>query len=257
MRLDQIFISYASEDLDRVRPIYVALKDAGYDPWLDKERLLPGENWHVEITKAIGESGFFLACFSRVANNKSGYVQRELRRGLEILEEQPEGRIYVVPVRLEPCDLPSQFRQLQWCDAFQEGGMKQILAAIARGIQERGYVCLSAEVLAGPDAGRGFKIFSPLLSIGRAPGNDICLSDSKVSMLHAKVELRRGGVTFRHLGEKTASVIKGEWGGLKLEQGKRESCPLTDGDLIVLGTTTLRISLKNVDRIEPIVTTDL
>jgi hypothetical protein len=37
---------------------------------------------------------------------KEGYVQREIRRAIEVAEEKPEGTIFIVPVKLEECDVP-------------------------------------------------------------------------------------------------------------------------------------------------------
>lgn len=243
MSASQIFISYAREDQGRVEPIYRSLKQAGYKPWLDREELLPGQDWELEITQAIRQSKFFLACLSRQSLGKTGFVQKELKRALDVLDEQPEGQIYLLPVRLEPCDLPIRFAKLQWCDAFEGEGLEKLLAAIAEGLKQRGLGSLTAEVLEGPGQGQVFRVFSPLISVGRGEGNDIRLDDPRVSGLHAKIESRNGRFLFRHLGEKTFSVVRSEGSALKLEAGKRETCNLNDGDRVLLGGTTLRISL--------------
>jgi hypothetical protein len=41
----RVFLCHASEDEFRVKELYHQLKEAGYDPWLDKEDLLPGQSW--------------------------------------------------------------------------------------------------------------------------------------------------------------------------------------------------------------------
>ena len=75
----RIFLAHASEDKDRVRDLYSKLVDHGFAPWLDEMQLLPGQNWQIEIAKAIRESDIFVACLSRISVRKRGYVQRELR----------------------------------------------------------------------------------------------------------------------------------------------------------------------------------
>src|SRR5580704_14469909 len=48
-----IFISYAKEDRTYAEKLCRALKLAGFDAWLDIEKLLPGQKWRTEIVQAI------------------------------------------------------------------------------------------------------------------------------------------------------------------------------------------------------------
>ena len=41
----RIFLAYAEEDRVVVRQLYAALQAAGFEPWMDVENLLPGQNW--------------------------------------------------------------------------------------------------------------------------------------------------------------------------------------------------------------------
>ncbi len=133
----KIFICYAQEDIDQARQIYMRLEDEGYDPWIDKEKLVGGQDWELEIAKAIEESSFFLACLSSNSVNKEGYVQRELKKGMDVLERQPEGRIYLIPVKLEDCQVPFKLGKWQWVDLFETDGMERLLKAIERGCEQR------------------------------------------------------------------------------------------------------------------------
>jgi cold shock CspA family protein len=108
---DSVFISYAKEDQHAAVRLYRALKDAGVNPWLDIFDLVPGQLWAREIEKAISHSSYFIAIQSSRSVGKRGHVQKELRRALEIAEEYPEDKLYIIPVRLEECE-PS-FRALQ------------------------------------------------------------------------------------------------------------------------------------------------
>jgi uncharacterized protein YfeS len=57
------------------------------DPWLDEERLLPGQDWNLEIEKAVEASDAVIVCVSSTSVAKAGYVQKELRRVLNIALE--------------------------------------------------------------------------------------------------------------------------------------------------------------------------
>ena len=134
----RIFISYAKEDFLEANTIYEILKQNKFIAWIDTEQLLPGQDWDLEIQRAIEECNFFLACMSSNSVSKEGYVQKELKRALDILDKQPEGSIYLIPVRLEECRVPKKFEKLQWCDFFEEGAIKQLLNAIKVGCERRG-----------------------------------------------------------------------------------------------------------------------
>jgi hypothetical protein len=252
----KIFISYAKEDIEKINPLYLALKKAGYEPWLDRANLSPGTDWKYEITTAMETSAFFLACLSKNSIDKTGFVQKELKMALDIMDLQPEGRIYLLPVRLEECDVPFKLRHLHWCDIFDNHGLEHLLRAIDRAAVERGFVWFTAKALAGPDKGKEFKIPLSSFTIGRTESNGIRLTDIKVSTLHAKIESRNNKVVFNHLSDKNPSVITGEKGAVKLEADNKKKTLLKDGDIITLGDTQLKISIRRTT-VKQVITTEV
>ena len=125
-----VFISYAREDSYAAKRLWKDLKDAGLNPWLDKESLLPGQQWELEIRKAIKNSAYFLAVLSSNSVDKRGYLQKELKFGLEVLDEVPESQIFVIPARLNECDMPyEKLRKYHYVDLFPdwEEGVRRIL----------------------------------------------------------------------------------------------------------------------------------
>jgi hypothetical protein len=126
-----VFISHASEDNAAAKRLAKRLKEDGFDPWLDLERLLPGQDWNLEIEKAMRESGAILLCFSEESVAKESYIQREYKRAMLIQEEKPEGTIFVIPVRLDDCDLPFYMREIQWVD-YPDGYQKLVEALSKR-----------------------------------------------------------------------------------------------------------------------------
>ena len=111
-----VFLSHAKEDKPNVRRLYKRLRQDGFDPWLDEERLLPGQNWNLEIEKALRASDVILLCFSDRSTQKEGYIQSEYKRAMKYQEEKPEGVIFVIPVRLDECKMPFFIQELQWVD---------------------------------------------------------------------------------------------------------------------------------------------
>lgn len=132
----QVFVSYAREDLDSIRELVRLLDEGGYHTWFDQRDLTAGEEWDLEIQKAIKSSKLFLACFSTNSVSKKGYFQKELRKGLEYLEMMPESTIFLVPVRLDMCQIPQRFSHLQWCDLFEDNGIEELLKALETGLRK-------------------------------------------------------------------------------------------------------------------------
>lgn len=115
----RVFLCHASQDKPVVRELYQRLLAEGWiDPWLDEEKLLPGQDWNLEIEKAVETSDAVVVCVSSISISKEGYIQRELRRVLSIAEEKLEGAIFLLPVRLDECEIPRQLRDKQFLDYF-------------------------------------------------------------------------------------------------------------------------------------------
>jgi len=127
------FLSYAREDLDVAQHLYAELARAGVTVWFDRVALLPGQHWKPAIIETIRTAKYFLALLSSNSVNKRGYVQKELREALEVLDEIPQTDIYLIPVRIDDCRPTHQrLEELQWVDLFPsfEEGVKRLLRAL-------------------------------------------------------------------------------------------------------------------------------
>ena len=51
----KVFLCHAHADQSAVRTLYNRLVKDGVDAWLDKEKLLPGQDWELEIRKAVNK----------------------------------------------------------------------------------------------------------------------------------------------------------------------------------------------------------
>jgi hypothetical protein len=136
----QVFLGYVEEDLASVRELSDELQAAGFNPWLDKQKLLPGQNWPRSIHRAISISDFFVPCFSRRSTYKRGTFQSELRYALDCAVQLPLDEIFIVPVRLEKCELPKRITdQIQYVDLFPDWqkGLKRVVATMRKQVKLR------------------------------------------------------------------------------------------------------------------------
>lgn len=115
----QVFLCHASNDKPAVRGLYDALKSENWiDPWLDKMKILPGQNWRIVIEEAVEKSDVVIICLSRHSIGKEGFVQCEIRYAYDLALENPDGMIFLIPLRLEECEVPRGLRSFQWVDYF-------------------------------------------------------------------------------------------------------------------------------------------
>ena len=134
----RVFLSYAAQDKFVVRDLYRRLLAAGWiDPWLDEEKLLPGQDWNLEIEKAIEAADAAIVCLSKSSVTKEGYAHKEMRRAMNVALEKPEGAIFIVPLRLDDCEPPRSLRAYQPLDYFPEAQRKSALQRLLAGLKPR------------------------------------------------------------------------------------------------------------------------
>jgi guanylate kinase len=118
----RVFLCHASDDKEKIRVLYNNLIEQDIDVWLDEENLLPGQHWQNEIPAAVYASDVIIVCLSKNVITKEGYVQKEIRYALDAAKEKPDGTIFLIPVKLEECDVPKQLSHLQWGNLFYKSG---------------------------------------------------------------------------------------------------------------------------------------
>ena len=130
-----IFISYSREDQNIAKKLYSDIQSAGMTPWLDLNDLLPGQNWKAVIKEKIIESEFFIALLSLNSLSKKGFVHKEIKIALDLLDERPTpSSIFLIPVRINDCKpLDEKLQDLHWVDIFPsyENGLSKILHVLS------------------------------------------------------------------------------------------------------------------------------
>ena len=115
----KVFIAYAHEDAVSAERLFDGLAQNGFDPWMDRRKLLPGQNWPRAIQYALETSDFVLTCFSTNSVGKRGGFQAEIRYALDCGSRVPIDDVFLIPVRLDECRVPTRIqREVQWVDMF-------------------------------------------------------------------------------------------------------------------------------------------
>lgn len=121
---------HGSEDKAAIRELRYRLVALGTDPWLDEEKLLAGQDWKLEIARAVRASDIVLVCLSQKTVSKVSFLQRELREALDAALERPEGQIFLIPARLDECTLPESLKRWQCVDFFRKDGFDRLFRAL-------------------------------------------------------------------------------------------------------------------------------
>ncbi len=136
----KIFLAYVVEDRATVDRLYRDLAAGSMDPWLDRRKLLPGQNWPRAIERAISVSDFFVACFSERSIAKRGKFQSELRYALDCAANVPLEDVFFIPVRLEECRVPARIAsEFQYVDLFPDWrkGVARLVGTMRRQLRRR------------------------------------------------------------------------------------------------------------------------
>ncbi len=127
---DKVFISYAKEDKSTAEKLFDFLTLYRYEPWLDKKKLLPGQDWNTEIRLALKTADFIVLLLSKTSVAKRGFVQREFKLALEYCEEKLDSDIYIIPCKIDDCEVPDKLSKFQWAELNSPDSFELILGSL-------------------------------------------------------------------------------------------------------------------------------
>jgi len=132
----RVFLYASSSDKDSVQGLRGRLNlENDIDLWYE-EMLLPGQNSGFEIENALRSSDVFLFCCSANSVMEEGYIQRVLKSALDIAREKPEGAIFIIPIKLEECQIPPSLKHLQPVNLYEKGGYSKLLRSLGPRIKK-------------------------------------------------------------------------------------------------------------------------
>jgi len=195
------FLCHASGDKQVIRNLYQRLQDRNIDSWLDEENLLPGQEWEQEIRKAVRTTDVVIVCLSRRSITKAGFVQKEIRYALDVADEQPEGTIFLIPLRLEECEIPERLRRWHWVNYFEGKGFERLISALKQRSESLGVEIAPIEYQPSLRSGLAPSLNQPLLphesSSPASQSQQIILSTSSKKRISRRtfILLLAGGIT--------------------------------------------------------------
>ncbi|MEO5370080.1 MAG: toll/interleukin-1 receptor domain-containing protein [Magnetococcus sp. DMHC-1] len=153
-RSPNVFISYAHEDLLTAKKIVESVRNAGLNPWLDVEQIVPGQNIMATIEHALEECSSAVVFLSKNSVN-SDHLKREIAFAIKLFKSRGDVDIPIIPVRLDDTPVPDILKHIQWADMRSPDAEKQILRGLSRltGLQ----LNLENSAVVNPDIQHEFK----------------------------------------------------------------------------------------------------
>jgi len=108
--MSDIFFSYKSEDREKIERVVRELQTDGFDVWWDRE-IPAGKTYRQVIQDAIGEAKVVIVAWSKHTEDSgtAGWVYGEVDEA----KRQAKG---LLPILLEPCSVPMEYRAIQAVD---------------------------------------------------------------------------------------------------------------------------------------------
>ena len=105
------FLAYSREDKVIVNGLCQTLLEAGVLPWIDTRDLYGGQKWRLFRDKALREADHCVLFLSSRCVSRIGEFQREIKLAIEEVARRPEESNYLIPVKLDTCELPLSLRE--------------------------------------------------------------------------------------------------------------------------------------------------
>ncbi|MBK7456586.1 MAG: toll/interleukin-1 receptor domain-containing protein [Anaerolineales bacterium] len=133
------FLCYAKENSSGVREFRERLRtETWVDPWFDEEDILPGQMWEGSVTEAVHNSHAVIVFLSSIAIRTEGFFHKELKLALDAAAEKPDGTIFIIPIRLDVCEVPERLLPYQYVDYFGDDAHKdRVYSSLIKALKVR------------------------------------------------------------------------------------------------------------------------
>ena len=129
----EVFVSYSSQDRDRVIPVVEYLRNSGISVWVDEGNIHAADLWSEQIVQAIAGCRVMVVMLSGNSTDSHNVVKEAM-----LASEQKKA---LLPVYLEPAEIPAKLQyQLAGIQHLELYGQdeQQVLADLATGLIKRG-----------------------------------------------------------------------------------------------------------------------
>lgn len=137
------FISYASENRDRVEDLMVTLQERGINVWQDRQNLRAGDDWNQKLIRVIRKMVDYVIVLQteEMLVRTEGVFHREISEALErqggMSELDGEKLRFLIPVKCGSCGILSALENRHVIDVDASGGEDALADSILEDWQRR------------------------------------------------------------------------------------------------------------------------
>jgi len=139
----EVFVSYSSQDRDRVIPVVDYLRSSGISVWVDEGNIHAADLWSEQIVQAIAGCQVMVVMLSGNSTDSHNVVKEAM-----LASEQKKA---LLPVYLESAEIPArlqyQLAGIQHLELYGQGE-EQVLSDLVTGLKKRGVLGGGDEVVA-------------------------------------------------------------------------------------------------------------
>ena len=146
----EVFISYASQNRERILDLVERLRGAGVSVWIDQMGIEGAAMWSQQIVAAIRDCKVLILSISKNSASSENVVKE--------LALASEGRKRILPVFIEEAEIPETMayqlagiQRVEFFEGNEEAGLKAVIRALAT-LDVK--VCRDATTAAGAQAGQ-------------------------------------------------------------------------------------------------------
>lgn len=195
--MPNVFISHSWQDKPFVRKLAVSLLSEGLPVWLDSWEMAAGDSLINGVYDGIDESSAVVLVMSG-SSIASGWVDRELNAALA--KEDSMGRRFLIPIKIEECDVPLKVADRVFVDFSQHGTFSRPLTELSEQLVKRGL--------------RDLKVVPERELIGLNFTQGVHLDTSALSNALSHVKMRQGD-SYSVTPDRIVINVEREYEGLK------------------------------------------
>ncbi|MDD9867014.1 MAG: toll/interleukin-1 receptor domain-containing protein, partial [Verrucomicrobiales bacterium] len=127
----EVFISYASQDRERIIDLVKRLDDAGVSVWIDQMSIEGATMWSQEIVAAIRSCKVLILAISENSADSENVVKE--------VALASEGRKRILPVYLASAEIPESMayqlagiQRVEFFEGAEEAGLQSMIRALAK-----------------------------------------------------------------------------------------------------------------------------
>jgi len=148
------FISYASENRDRVEELMARLQARGINVWQDRQDLRAGEDWNQKLIRVIQKMVDYVIVLQtdEMLSRTEGVFHREIKeaavRQSGMSEHEGEKLRFLIPVKCGNCGTLSDLKNRHVIDIDAPGGEDALADSILEDWQRRGALTARSKAVA-------------------------------------------------------------------------------------------------------------